>query len=189
MTLLPKRITTLLVAFGMLSLGGATAIAKPAKQGADISANNSQKRVNKRAKRNAKRQKRIATFDTNRNGKLDKPERQQMKRQRFTQLDSNQDGGVTLQEMRTLRQQKRTAKLATLPAEKKARRQARASKRSARMSKRNARMSKRFAKRDADSNGSITWGEFSKAKQGKRGQKRRRGFGRRGQKQRGGQQG
>ncbi len=178
MTNSPKQLVTLLAAFGMLSIGGLSAAnARPANSGQTWSQNNSKNDTHRRAKRSEKRakkrQQRIAKFDINRDGKLDKGERISMKKQRFVLLDANQNGSVTIQEIRQFRKAKREKRLATRPVKRQA-------KRDARMAKRDARMAKRFTKRDLDKNGSITWDEFAKDKQHK-GKFNRRRRGNRGQ--------
>ncbi|MCP4449613.1 MAG: hypothetical protein GY811_30430 [Myxococcales bacterium] len=148
-------------------------------------ARKAKRQANKAQRKQAKRAARIAKFDTNGNGKIEKPERIAYRGQRFAILDANGDGFVTLGELQQARVQKRAAKQATrkarrnarlaqLSPQKRAKRMERIAKRQARIkAKRSqgkgAKMAKRFAKLDIDSSGTLSQTEFTHRQEKRRG--------------------
>ena len=152
------------------------------------------RKANKRAKRHVMKQaskaKRLATFDSNGNGKIEKSERLAVRQQRFVTLDANRDGALTLREMEMAKAARRAAKtaerLAKLTPEQQAKRAKRMAnltpekqaKRAARQAKRQAKkpnLAKRFAKLDSNRDGSVSQGEFVQ----RQGKGKRRGKGKR----------
>jgi len=169
-----------------------TAYAKPA---ALVAQSGPAKMKGKRHARNAKapakqarKARRLAKFDANGNGKIEKFERVAIRKQRFVSLDANGNGSITLGEMQHAkamrkadRQAKRSTRQATRTPEQNAKQNQRIAKRQA---KRNAKrqrrnapsMGERFAKLDADKSGAVSQTEFVQRKRqgkGKRQGKRR----------------
>ena len=149
---------------------------RKAKRHANKQAKNT---ANKQAKRHAKKQarqaRRLTTFDSNGNGKIEKPERQAVRQQRFVTMDANRDGALTLREMEmakaTRRAAKKSKRMANLTPERQAKRAKRMAnltpekqaKRAARKAQRQAKrpsLAKRFTKLDANQNGSVSRSEF-----------------------------
>ncbi len=148
------------------------------------------RKAKRKANKQARHAKRLAKFDSNRNGKIEKSERRALRQQRFTTIDANRDGSITLREMEAARAARRAAKkserLANLTPEQQAKRAKRLAnltpekqaKRAARKAKRQAKrpgLAKRFAKLDANNNGSVSQSEFVK----RPGKGKRRGKGKR----------
>lgn len=165
--------------------GNTPAKAKRQQQRRDAKTAKRQAKIAKRQEHKAQRKQaqgmqRLAKFDANGNGKIEKTERHAVRAQRFVALDANGDGSLSLGEMQTAKakaraakqskraakEAKRNAKLATLSPEQRAKRMAKIAKRQARSKAREAKgngskMAKRFAMMDADKSGSLSQSEFA----------------------------
>tara|TARA_R110002073_G_scaffold332410_5_gene518432 strand:+ start:22246 stop:22812 length:567 start_codon:yes stop_codon:yes gene_type:complete len=168
-----NRIPKMILAIAALTVGTAgVAVASPG-QGSSrakrakptvVVAQGGQAKLNRKANHKAARQanqptrkaKRLAKFDSNRNGKIEPAERQAVRQQRFASLDANRDGALTLREMQTAKTKRQSAKNSQRRAKLSPQQQA---KRSARQAKRPD-VSERFAKLDANRNGSVSRGEY-----------------------------
>ena len=139
----------------------------------------------KQANRSKKHAKRLATFDSNGNGKIEKAERVAVRQQRFVAIDSNRDGALTLGEMQVAKAARNAAKraeraqrVATLSPEKQAKRAKKMAKRNARRAQANKPgLAKRFAKLDANKNGTVSRSEFVKRPGKRKGKGHKRGKG------------
>ena len=130
------------------------------------------KKAKNKADRQERRAKRLARFDTDGNGKIDPAERLAKQKLRFAKLDANGDQAISLaelQEAKKQRRQQRAMRANKMGKQGKGPMHKQGKSQMHRKDK-GKRMEGRFARLDSDNNGSVSWQEFSAAKQN-------RGFG------------